>query len=216
MYDQQASWKKAVEQVQWDRNGLVNVVIQDKGGSVLTLGTMNATALEKTLQTGLVHMWSRSKGRIRMKGEVSGNTQKVEQIWVDCDGDALLLQVEKNGPACHTGNDSCFFQPLGEERFPGKSLPIDYSLSVLKELEAVIAQRKQDMPEGSYTTSLFEEGREKIFKKFGEEAVEVLVASNRERLVYEISDMLYHLLVLMAHEGVSLSDVMASLSKRRK
>ncbi|AIF69193.1 phosphoribosyl-ATP pyrophosphatase [Palaeococcus pacificus DY20341] len=203
-----------IKQVNWEKSEIVPVIVQNVDGEVLTLAYMNEEALRKTLETGYAHYYSRSQKRIRMKGEVSGNVQKVKEIKIDCDSDALLLIVEQVGVACHTGNRSCFYRKLGEpEREVGG---IDYSLTVLRELEEVIKQRKENPEEGSYTSKLFKEGKEKIYKKFGEEAVEVLVAEERKRIIYETADLLYHLLVLLAYNGISLGEVMKELRGRRR
>ncbi|WP_297458173.1 bifunctional phosphoribosyl-AMP cyclohydrolase/phosphoribosyl-ATP diphosphatase HisIE [Thermococcus sp.] len=206
--------EELIEKVDWEKNGgIVPVVVQDTKGEVLTLAYMDREALRRTLETGYAHYYSRSQKRVRMKGEVSGNTQRVKEIRIDCDNDALLLIVEQKGVACHTGNYSCFYRKLGE---PERVLPMDYSLTILRELEELIMKRKENPVEGSYTSRLFKEGRERIYKKFGEEAVEVLVAETREGLIYETADMLYHLLVLLAYNEVSLGEVMAELRRRRK
>ncbi|NJE25179.1 bifunctional phosphoribosyl-AMP cyclohydrolase/phosphoribosyl-ATP diphosphatase HisIE [Thermococcus sp. MV5] len=203
-----------IKQVNWEKSEIVPVIVQSIDGEVLTLAYMNEEALRKTLETGYAHYYSRSQKRIRMKGEVSGNVQKVKEIKIDCDSDALLLIVEQVGVACHTGNRSCFYRKLGEpEREVGG---IDYSLTVLRELEELIKQRKENPKEGSYTSKLFKEGKEKIYKKFGEEAVEVLVAEERERIIYETADLIYHLLVLLAYNGISLGEVMKELRRRRR
>lgn len=203
-----------IKQVDWEKSEIVPVIVQSVDGEVLTLAYMNEEALRKTLETGYAHYYSRSQKRIRMKGEVSGNVQKVKEIKIDCDSDALLLIVEQVGVACHTGNRSCFYRKLGEpEREVGG---IDYSLTVLRELEELIKQRKENPKEGSYTSKLFKEGKEKIYKKFGEEAVEVLVAEERERIIYETADLLYHLLVLLAYNEISLGEVMKELRRRRR
>ncbi|ACS34115.1 bifunctional phosphoribosyl-AMP cyclohydrolase/phosphoribosyl-ATP diphosphatase HisIE [Thermococcus gammatolerans] len=203
-----------IEKVDWEKNGgIVPVVVQDTRGEVLTLAYMDREALRRTLETGYAHYYSRLQGRVRMKGEVSGNTQRVKEIRIDCDNDALLLIVEQKGVACHTGNYSCFYRKLGE---PERVLPMDYSLTILRELEELIRERKKKPVEGSYTSKLFKAGKERIYKKFGEEAVEVLVAETREGLIYETADMLYHLLVLLAYNDVSLGEVMAELRRRRK
>ena len=206
--------EELIEKVDWEKNGgIVPVVVQDTKGEVLTLAYMDREALRRTLETGYAHYYSRSQKRVRMKGEVSGNTQRVKEIRIDCDSDALLLIVEQKGVACHTGNYSCFYRKLGE---PERVLPMDYSLTILRELEELIRKRKENPVEDSYTSRLFKEGRERIYKKFGEEAVEVLVAETREGLIYETADMLYHLLVLLAYNEVSLGEVMAELRRRRK
>ena len=187
-------------------------MVQDTEGNVLTLAYTDAEALRRTLETGYAHYYSRSQGRVRMKGEVSGNVQVVREVRIDCDNDAILLVVEPRGPACHTGNYSCFYRKLGE---PERVLPMDYSLTILRELEELIRKRREEPVEGSYTSKLFAEGRERVYKKFGEEAVEVLVAESREGIVYETADMLYHLLVLLAYNNIPLGEVMAELRRRR-
>lgn len=207
--------EELIRKVNWEKNGgIVPVIVQDTKGEVLTLAYMNREALKKTLETGYAHYYSRSQDRIRMKGEVSGNVQLVKDVRVDCDNDALLLIVEPKGPACHTGNYSCFYRKLGEpERIAEE---IDYSLTILRELEELIKQRKEKPVEGSYTSKLFAEGKEKIYKKFGEETIEVLVAEDRERIIYETADMLYHLLVLLAYNDISLGEVTTELRRRRE
>ncbi len=202
-----------IGQVDWEKSGgVAPVVVQDTEGNVLTLAYTDAEALRRTLETGYAHYYSRSRGRVRMKGEVSGNVQVVREVRIDCDNDALLFVVEPRGPACHTGNYSCFYRKLGE---PERLLPMDYSLTILRELEELIRKRKEEPVEGSYTSKLFADGKERIYKKFGEEAVEVLVAEGREGIVYETADMLYHLLVLLAYNDVPLGEVMAELRRRR-
>lgn len=205
--------EEKLEQVEWRENGTVPVVVQEEEGEVLTLAYMDEEALRKTMEEGYAHYYSRSKERIRMKGETSGNVQKVEEIKIDCDGDALLMVVDQKGPACHTGNESCFYRELGspEKKIGG----IDYSLNILKELEEVIEERDETRKKGSYTSSLFEEGKDEIKKKLGEEAVEVLVAKERSDRIYESADLLYHLLVLLRSDDIELAEVMEELSERR-
>ncbi len=208
--------ERLIAKVDWEKaDGLVPVVVSDTEKNVLTVAYMNKEALKLTLETGFAHYYSRSKGRIRKKGEVSGNTQRLVEIKVDCDQDALLMTVKQKGTACHTGHYSCFFETIEGKR-EDRVEEIDYSLNYLKELEQVIKERKAQMPEGSYTTSLFQEGREKIYKKFGEEAVEVLVAQSRESLVYELGDLFYHLFVLLAYNEVDFDEIIKELAKRRK
>ncbi len=206
-------WNDYINMVKWDKNGIVPVVVQDTQGTVLTLAYMNRETLKRTLETGYAHYYSRSKGRIRMKGEVSGNVQRVKEIKIDCDEDALLLVVEQKGVACHTGNYSCFYRKLGETP---RILPMDYSLSILRELEEIIKDRKKSIKDDSYTSSLFREGKEKIYKKFGEEGIEVLVADGKDRIIYETADLLYHLLVLLVYNDISLGEVMNELRRRKK
>ena len=205
---------KLIEEVDWNKNGgIVPVVVQDLQGNVLTLAYADREALERTLKTGYAHYYSRTQGRIRMKGETSGNVQHVKEIRIDCDNDALLYIVEQKGAACHTGNYSCFYRKLGE---PEKIIPIDHSLAVLRELEEIITRRKKNPKENSYTTLLLDGGKEKIYKKFGEEVIEVLLAEGKERIIYESADMLYHFLVLLAYNDISLGEVMNELRRRRK
>jgi phosphoribosyl-ATP pyrophosphohydrolase/phosphoribosyl-AMP cyclohydrolase len=209
-------YEALLNKIDWKKgDGLVPVIVQDREKNVLTLAYMNEEALTLTLKTGSAHYFSRTKNRIRRKGEVSGNTQQLVEIKMDCDQDALLMTVKQKGTACHTGHYSCFYETLEgetEERLE----EIDYSLNYLKELENLIKTRKLEMPEGSYTTSLFTEGREKIYKKFGEEAVEVLVAETRESLIYELGDLFYHLFVLLAYNDINFDEIIEELARRRK
>ena len=186
--------------------GLVTVIIQDdKTSAVLMLGYMNKEAYDKTMEDKIVTFWSRSKERLWRKGETSGNFLHLVSSHVDCDSDTLLLRIKPQGPTCHTGSYSCFdVQPD--------------NLSILTELETVISQRARDLPEGSYTTSLFKGGTSLIAQKVGEEAVETVVAAldqNLERLHEESADLIYHLLVLLHNKGTTLSSVLSELEKRR-
>jgi len=207
--------ESVLKQVDWEKGGgeTVPVVVQEEDGEVLTLAYMNKEALRLTLEEGTAHYYSRSKGRIRMKGEVSGNVQRVKEVKLDCDEDALLIRVDQSGPACHTGERSCFYRRLGEPKSTGG---LDYSLNILKELQKVIADRQEDPQKGSYTSSLFAAGEEEIAKKFGEEAIEVVVADGEKRVKEEVADLLYHLLVLLRQRGVELGQVMEELRGRRK
>lgn len=196
-------------------SGIITAVtVEDSTGEVLTVAHMDKDALRKTIDSGLVHYFSTSMKRIRMKGETSGNTQSVKRILANCDGRSLLIRVDQKGPACHTGKKSCFYQDLGDPEVDTEG--INYSLAVLRDLESLIQNRKKSLPEGSYTASLFKKGKEEIYKKYGEESVEVLLAEGRERVVYESADMLYHFLVLLALNDVTLDQVMEELSRRRK
>lgn len=205
--------EEMIESVEFDRRGLVPVITQNVQGEVLTLAYMNPEALKKTLSEGTGYYYSRSKERIRMKGEVSGNVQKVKEIKIDCDGDALLIRIEQEGPACHTGKDSCFYRLLGQPKEEGGG--VDYSLEILKELYHLIEDRKTNPKRDSYTTSLLEEGKEQIQRKLGEEAIELLVSSDKEEIVQEASDLIYHLLVFIAFRGVKLEEIMKELRERR-
>ncbi len=205
--------EKLIDNVDFDRRGLVPVIAQNLEGKILTLAYMNREALKKTLSEGAAYYYSRSKKRIRMKGEVSGNTQKVKEIKIDCDGDALLMRVEQTGPACHTGEESCFYQVLGQPKDPGGG--IDYSLAIVNELYHLIEDRKKNPKEDSYTSALFEGGEEVVQRKLGEEAIELLVSSEKDDIIQEASDLVYHLLVFLAFRGADLEEVMEELRERR-
>ena len=200
----------AGEKVKYDERGLIAAIAQDcESGEVLMQAYMNEEALRETLRTGYAHYYSRSRKTLWKKGETSGHVQKVISAAFDCDRDCLLLQIEQTGAACHTGNRSCFFQT----KFAGERAGAVF----LGELARVVKDRKEHPAEGSYTSYLFEKGIDKIAKKTGEEAVEVVIAAknaDREELVGECADLLYHLTVLMEEKGISLSDVCTELKKR--
>ncbi|WP_312117673.1 bifunctional phosphoribosyl-AMP cyclohydrolase/phosphoribosyl-ATP diphosphatase HisIE [Brevibacillus reuszeri] len=210
----------SIEELRFDENGLIPAIIQDAGSkSVLTLAYMNKESLQKSLETKETWFWSRSRQELWHKGGTSGNTQRIVSVSYDCDGDALVVQVVPNGPACHTGAYSCFSNEL-----PGadaKEKQGDYQsdrFAILGELEQLIAARELERPEGSYTTYLFEKGVDKILKKVGEEAAEVIIAAkNRsaEELRYEASDLIFHLLVLLREQKLPLDAVLAELQGRR-
>lgn len=208
------SRQELLNSVNWNEKGLVPAIAQDVGGQVLTLAYMDRRALELTLSTGFAHYFSRSKERIRKKGEVSGNVQVVEKVKLDCDGDSILVKVIQQGPACHTGEDSCFYRDLGQPEIEEGS--IDYSLNVLKELEEVIRDRKENPRQDSYTSELFQRGIVEINKKLGEETIEAIVSPNDDNFVHEAADLIYHLLVLLRARGIELGDVMNELGGRRK
>ncbi len=186
--------------------GLIPAIIQDdKSLQVLMLGYMNAEAYAKTVETGRVTFWSRTRQTLWTKGETSGNFMDVVSIAKDCDNDTLLVRVTPHGPVCHTGEQNCF----GSESTEG----------FIRRLQDVIAQRHRDMPEGSYTTKLFNKGVNKIAQKVGEEAVETVidaVAGNREGMLYEASDLVYHLLVLLEASDCSIADLEKELATRHK
>lgn len=187
--------------------GLVPAIIQDaKTKNVLMLGFMNQEAYEKTLQTGKVTFWSRSRQKLWTKGETSGNFLDLVSMAVDCDNDTLLVKATPHGPTCHTGTDTCW----GESNDASPLL-------FLKELQDFIEQRHEQMPEGSYTTRLFKDGVNKMAQKLGEEALETVIEATNgtnDKLVYEASDMLYHLLVLLTSKGLRIEDIAAELQKR--
>jgi phosphoribosyl-AMP cyclohydrolase / phosphoribosyl-ATP pyrophosphohydrolase len=188
---------------------LLPAVIQDDTtGKVLMLGFMNREAYDKTVATNLVTFFSRTKNRLWTKGEESGNFLNVVSIQADCDQDTLLIKVNPVGQVCHTGTDTCWGEAnIGED------------ILFLKQLQDFIDQRKREMPKGSYTTSLFEDGISRMAQKVGEEAIETVIeamANNDERLLYEASDLVYHLIVLLAHKGYRIEDLARELKKRHK
>ena len=188
-------------------NGLVPAIIQDATTkNVLMLGFMNKEAYEKTLETKHVTFWSRTRNTLWTKGETSGNFLNLVDIKVDCDNDTLLIQAHPDGPTCHTGTDTCW----GEENHANPLL-------FLTELQDFINRRKEEMPEGSYTTKLFKEGINKIAQKVGEEALETVIEATNgtsDHLVYEASDLLYHLLVMLTEKGLRIEEVAQELQKR--
>ena len=201
-----------MENIQLDftkMNGLIPAVIQDNTTlKVLMLGFMNEEALAKTEETGQVTFFSRTKNRLWTKGEESGNFLNVVSVASDCDNDTLLIKVNPVGPICHTGADTCW----GEENEESDILFLEY-------LQDFIDQRKQEMPVGSYTTSLFHSGTRKIAQKVGEEAVETIIgamADDDENFLYEGADLLYHLIVLLSHKGYRIEDLARELKKRHK
>ena len=189
-------------------NGLIPAIIQDNlTNKVLMLGFMNEEALRKTQEIGQVTFFSRTKNRLWTKGEESGNFLNVVSIAEDCDNDTLLIKVDPIGPVCHTGAETCFSEKNNE--------PIMF----LKHLQEFIIRRRREMPEGSYTTSLFNKGIGRMAQKVGEEAVETVIEAmdgNDERLIYEGSDLLYHLIVLLTYKGYRIEDLINELKKRHK
>ncbi|MFH0346064.1 bifunctional phosphoribosyl-AMP cyclohydrolase/phosphoribosyl-ATP diphosphatase HisIE [Bacillus vallismortis] len=202
---------KQADELRFNEDGLIPAIVQDAASKeVLTLAYMNKESYEKTLETKETWFYSRSRQELWHKGETSGNTQAVKGIRYDCDQDALIVLVEPSGPACHTGSYSCFTKEKTEEQAAGR-------FDIMNELERVIAERQAEMPEGAYTTYLFREGVDKILKKVGEEASEVIIAAknqDREELKWEAADLLYHLLVLLREQALPLDDVLDVLKKR--
>jgi phosphoribosyl-ATP pyrophosphohydrolase/phosphoribosyl-AMP cyclohydrolase len=201
--------------LRFDESGLVPVVAQDAAtGEVLTLAYANREAVEKTLSTGEAHYYSRSRAELWRKGATSGNTQGVVEVRVDCDGDALLYRVEPRGPACHTGERSCFFTTLEGSGTANATAEAGFG-PMVERLAATVAERHREMPEGSYTASLIESGPERVAQKVGEEAVEVVVAAlTGERVAEEAADLVYHLLVLLEERGVGIGEVAGVLRDR--
>jgi len=198
--------------MKYDENGLIPAIIQDaETKEVLTLAYMNQESYEKTLATGETWFYSRSRQELWHKGETSGNTQKVVNVSYDCDQDALLVLVNPKGPACHTGAVSCFSERIFGEESPGSVYQI------LQTLEQIITDRERERPEGAYTTYLFEKGVDKILKKVGEEAAEVIIAAknrDHDELKWEAADLLYHLQVLLVEQGLPFKEVLKTLEER--
>ena len=199
-----------IEELKFDEKGLIPAVVVDAiSGEVLTLAYMNKESLETTIEKGLTCFWSRSRNELWLKGETSGNYQHVVSITADCDKDALVVVVEKDGPACHEGTDSCFtgevYQSDNLHRF------------TLNSLAELLEGRKKDRPEGSYTTYLFDKGIDKILKKVGEECTEVIIAGkadDKKETIYEIADLAYHVMVLMTEMSISVEEVHRELASR--
>ena len=198
-----------IEKLKFDEKGLIPaIVVDDETGKVLTLAYMNKESLAISMEKGLTCFWSRSRQELWLKGETSGNYQRIVSITADCDYDALEVRVKKDGPACHEGTDSCFHNPVyGEtaERFQ------------LESLYELLMGRKKELPEGSYTTYLFQKGLDKILKKVGEECTEVIIAGkadDKAETIYEIADLTYHVMVLMVQMGISVEDIRKELASR--
>ena len=199
-----------INQLKFDEKGLIPAIVVDAiTKKVLTLAYMSRESLAISMEKGLTCFYSRSHQELWLKGETSGNYQHIVSITADCDGDALVVMVEKDGPACHTGSDSCFTNPVWES----EELK-EFSYAGLMKL---IEGRKTDKKEGSYTTYLFEKGLDKILKKVGEESTEVIIAAKSEdkaETIYEIADLAYHVMVLMTEAGISLEDIHRELASR--
>lgn len=203
---------KLISNIKFNSNGLVPVIAQDiNTGTVLMLAYMNKEAIEKTLNDKIVYYYSRSRQELWKKGETSGNKQILKGFYYDCDADTILVKVEQIGVACHTGNYSCFFNKVLDEDIN--------TVDILNKLYGSILNRKENPKEGSYTNYLFDKGLDKILKKVGEETSEVIIgAKNKDKneLVYETSDLVYHLIVLLVNEGITIEDIKEELTKRHK
>ena len=199
-----------IDELKFDANGLIPAVVVDSiTKKVLTVAYMNRESLEISMEKGLTCFWSRSRQELWLKGETSGNYQHIVSITADCDKDALVVVVEKDGPACHLGTDSCFANPVWQS-----DEKQEFSLNGLYDM---LVGRKNDKPEGSYTTYLFEKGIDKILKKVGEESTEVIIAAkadDRDETVYELADLAYHAMVLMVQMGITVEDVHKELASR--
>ena len=222
--------------IKWDADGLVPAIVQDAASrDVLMMAYMNRESLRKSVETGQTWFWSRSRSELWNKGATSGNTQRIRALRFDCDGDTLLVEVDRKGPACHTGEDNCFyrtaavgeanrgttgytiFEPATPQTEQGGTDTARFT--VLAELERLIAERYEERPEGAYTTYLFEKGLDKILKKVGEETAESIIAAkngDNDELRYEVSDLIYHLLVLLRERHLPLGDIMLELERRHE
>jgi phosphoribosyl-ATP pyrophosphohydrolase/phosphoribosyl-AMP cyclohydrolase len=200
----------SIEELKFDEKGLIPAVVVDsESKKVLTVAYMNAESLKISMEKELTCFWSRSRQELWLKGETSGNYQHIVSITTDCDKDALVVVVEKDGPACHLGTDSCFEYPVFQSETRH-----EFSVQGLYDL---LVGRNESRPEGSYTTYLFEKGIDKILKKVGEENTEVIVAAkgdDKKETIYEIADLMYHVMVLMVHMGITVSDVLKELASR--
>jgi phosphoribosyl-ATP pyrophosphohydrolase/phosphoribosyl-AMP cyclohydrolase len=219
------SLNELTQSIRWDSQGLIPVIVQDAASKdVLTLAYMNAESLKLTIESGETWFWSRSRNELWHKGATSGHTQKVKSLAYDCDADTLLIKVIPNGPACHTGKQGCFFNEVqvqtnevNSSSLNGAPLVSTDRFAILSTLETTIAQRDAERPEGAYTTYLFEKGIDKILKKVGEETAEVIIAAknhDQQELRYEASDLIFHLMVLLREEKLSLDEVMLELDQR--
>ncbi|MBP5350316.1 MAG: bifunctional phosphoribosyl-AMP cyclohydrolase/phosphoribosyl-ATP diphosphatase HisIE, partial [Clostridia bacterium] len=199
-----------VSELKFDEKGLIPAIVADAiTGKVLTLAYMNRESLKITMERGLTCFFSRSRNELWLKGETSGNYQHVVSITADCDRDALLVKVEKDGPACHTGSDSCFTAPVFESD--------ELAEFTLRGLYELLEDRKAKLPEGSYTTYLFQKGIDKILKKVGEESTEVIIAgkaNDKAETIYELADLAYHAMVLTVQMGITVDDVHKELASR--
>lgn len=209
--------------IKWDADGLVPAVVQDADSKeVLMMAYMNHESLRKSVETGFTWFWSRSRSELWNKGATSGNTQRITALHYDCDGDTLLVEAQSAGPACHTGERTCFYRTAAVANDTESNVGEGSALArfkVLAELEQLIAERDAERPEGAYTTYLFEKGIDKILKKVGEETAESIIAAkngDNDELRYEVSDLIYHLLVLLRERKLPLDEVMQELERRHE
>lgn len=200
-----------INELKFDKNGLIPAIVVDNtSGKVLTLAYMNRESLEISIEKRLTCFWSRSRRELWLKGETSGNYQHIVSITADCDGDALVVRVNKDGPACHLGTDSCFTNEIINIDESSDSFSIDG-------LYELLLNRKKTLPEGSYTSYLFEKGIDKILKKIGEESTEVIIAGkagDKRETIYEVADLMYHVMVMMVEMGITPAEIEAELASR--
>ncbi len=206
-----------LKEIKFDQNGLVPAVLQDNNTKkVLMVAYMNEESLKMTLESGKATFYSRSRNELWVKGATSGNYMNVVSVDVDCDADCLLVSVNPDGPACHTGKESCFYRRIDDCKLA--DTPDKIGVGILPELEAVALDRKKNPKEGSYTNYLFDKGEDKILKKVGEEAAEVVIAGknrSKSEIAYETADLLYHLTVMLVDNEMSWNDIFDELEKRR-
>ncbi|NLK20508.1 MAG: bifunctional phosphoribosyl-AMP cyclohydrolase/phosphoribosyl-ATP diphosphatase HisIE [Epulopiscium sp.] len=208
-----------IKDLKFDDRGLIPAIAQDAATKeVLMMAYMNKESLKKTIETGRVHYYSRSRQSLWLKGETSGNFQMVKNIYFDCDLDTILVQIEQIGVACHTGKPSCFYQHLCDNELKEKGENMMDKFEILQQVYDIIADRRDNPKEGSYTNYLFDKGIDKMLKKVGEESSEVIIASknnDKGEITYEMSDLLYHMMVVMVQTGVQWEDLCNELKKRR-
>lgn len=212
--------------LKYNNEGLIPAIIQDADtNEVLMLGYMNHESLKKSIETGRTVFWSRSRKKLWTKGETSGHFQLIKEMLFDCDNDTLLIKVKREGPSCHTGNISCFYRKIGDKNSyfiagkDGQNTEESITQDPINRLYATVKDRKENPKEGSYTNYLFEKGLDKILKKIGEEAAEVIIASknpDKNELIYETADLLYHLAVLLAEKDVTPDNVYSELKGRQR
>lgn len=210
----------SISNIKWDANGLVPTVVQDvQSKEVLMLAYMNEASLKLSQQSGYTWFWSRSRNELWNKGATSGHKQQISSIQYDCDGDTLLVKVRQVGPACHTGSYSCFTESINvnDEAIAETDIASQDRFAMLNELEKTIAARYAERPEGTYTSYLFDKGVDKILKKIGEEAAEVIIAAknqDNDELRAEASDLIFHLMVLMRERQLSFDEILSELKAR--
>ncbi|PRX29899.1 phosphoribosyl-ATP pyrophosphatase /phosphoribosyl-AMP cyclohydrolase [Orenia metallireducens] len=215
----------SIKNLKFDEKGLIPAIIQDaETKEVLMMAYMNEESLKNTIRTGRTCFWSRSRQELWWKGETSGHIQEVVEIDYDCDGDTLLLKVNQSGGACHTGHKSCFYRGIKREKDaekvfdPKEVYKKSLDSDILDELYEVIKDRKENPKEGSYTSSLYKKGENSFLKKIGEEATEVVMAAKEKdqgEIIYEVADLVYHLMVMMVYYGVDLKEIYQELEDRR-
>jgi phosphoribosyl-ATP pyrophosphohydrolase/phosphoribosyl-AMP cyclohydrolase len=207
-----------IDEINYDEKGLVPVVVQDaENGQVLMLAYANKDAIERTQAKHKTHFWSRSRNKIWEKGEESGNTQDVKEIFVDCDRDAILVLVDQKGVSCHTGQRTCFFTKLGQNNESAPTFGTMKGGRTLDEVYQVVDDRKRNPKEGSYVSTLFKDGIDTILKKIGEEAAEAVIAAkneNNDEIIYEVADLWFHSLVLLANFGIAPQDIYEEFGRR--